>query len=228
MFYVDDGIFFAKDQKAIDKAIKDLRSKRKTKRKLVLDNQGDIKDYLGINFERLQDGRIKLTQPQIITNILEELGIDNRWTAKQTAASSTKILHHNAREKSADRKVDYQKVIGKLNFLEKSTRPDIAYAVHQCARFCSNPKESHVEALKYLGRYLKGTNNRGIILDPRESQSFNVWADADFLGNWNKEVAEVDPKHGKVDIRLPHHISQLSNIVVLKATNTSSAEQLRS
>jgi hypothetical protein len=29
----------------------------------------------------------------------------------------------------------YRSVIGKLNFLEKSTRPDISYAVHQLARY---------------------------------------------------------------------------------------------
>ena len=34
----------------------------------------------------------------------------------------------------------YRSVIGKLNYLEKSTRPDIVYAVHQCTRFSSNPR----------------------------------------------------------------------------------------
>jgi hypothetical protein len=32
----------------------------------------------------------------------------------------------------------YRSVIGKANFLEKSTRPDIAVAIHQCARFSSH------------------------------------------------------------------------------------------
>ena len=49
MIYVDDGLFFTKNSKDIDKAIKDLRNIRKTKRKLTLDDKGDIKDYLGIN-----------------------------------------------------------------------------------------------------------------------------------------------------------------------------------
>jgi hypothetical protein len=35
---------------------------------------------------------------------------------------------------------EYRHVIGKLLFLEKSTRPDISCAVHQCARHCANPK----------------------------------------------------------------------------------------
>jgi len=29
---------------------------------------------------------------------------------------------------------DYRSVVGKLNYLEEGSRPDIAYAVHQCAR----------------------------------------------------------------------------------------------
>jgi hypothetical protein len=33
----------------------------------------------------------------------------------------------------------YRSVVGKLNYLKKSTHPDIAYAVHQCARFSAEP-----------------------------------------------------------------------------------------
>ena len=39
----------------------------------------------------------------------------------------------------------YRTVIGKLLFLEKSTRGELAYSVHQAARFCEDPKESHTE-----------------------------------------------------------------------------------
>ena len=75
MFYVDDCLFFAGKPNDIENAIKDLRNIKKTKRRLTLDDQGDIKDYLGINFEKTPEGKIKLTQPQIIDDILEELGI---------------------------------------------------------------------------------------------------------------------------------------------------------
>ena len=197
MFYVDDGLFFAKDQRDIDKAIKDLRNTKKTKRKLTLEDQGDVNDYLGINFERLPDGKLKLTQPQIIDDILRELGIDDKWISKLVPASPTKILSRNINEDSVEPPFDYRKVIGKLNFLEKSTRPDIAYAVHQCARFCADPKQSHIDAVFYLGRYLKGTRHMGLIIDPNKKESFNVWADADFSGNWNKMTAELDSSTAK-------------------------------
>ena len=70
MFYVDDGLFFARRDKDIDKAIKYLQNVSKAKRKLTTDDQGDVKDYLGVNFEQLEDGCLKLTQPQIIKDVL--------------------------------------------------------------------------------------------------------------------------------------------------------------
>jgi len=75
--------------------------------------------------------------------------------------------------------------------LEKSTRPDIAYAVHQCARFSVEPKVEHANALKWLGRYLFGTRDKGLILRP-SSDTLDVYVDADFAGNWNFEDAMSD------------------------------------
>jgi hypothetical protein len=61
---------------------------------------------------------------------------------------------------------NYRQVIGKLLYLEKSTRPDISCAVHQCARFSANPKAKHAEAVKRIGRYLLGSQEKGLIMKP--------------------------------------------------------------
>jgi len=50
--------------------------------------------------------------------------------------------------------------------LEKSTRPDISCAVHQCARFCANPKTKHAEAVKRIGSYLLATKDKGLKMTP--------------------------------------------------------------
>ena len=76
--------------------------------------------------------------------------------------------------------------------MEKSTRPDIAYAVHQCARFSEQPRKTHAQAIRQIVRYLIGTRDKGIILDPKE-HSFIVWCDADFSGNWDASTASEDP-----------------------------------
>jgi len=69
---------------------------------------------------------------------------------------------------------------------------DIAYAVNQCARFSSDPKEHHGHAVRWIGRYLAGTKDKGLILNPK-NESFQVYVDADFSGNWSKDTAEWDP-----------------------------------
>ena len=46
--------------------MKDLSDIRKVKNRYVIEDQGDIKDYLGINLEYLPDGKIKLSQPHLI------------------------------------------------------------------------------------------------------------------------------------------------------------------
>jgi hypothetical protein len=75
--------------------------------------------------------------------------------------------------------------------LEKSTRGELAHALHQCARFSTSPKVSHAEAVKYIGRYLHRTKDEGIIFDPKE-HSFECWVDADFCGGWDPATAEHD------------------------------------
>jgi len=42
---------------------------------------------------------------------------------------------------------------------------------------------------KWLGRYLKGTRDKGMILKPTGT-SFDVYVDADFAGNWKQSEAE--------------------------------------
>nr|KYP57466.1 Copia protein [Cajanus cajan] len=49
-------------------------------------------------------------------------------------------------------------MIGSLLYLSAS-RPDIMFSVCLCARYQSNPKESHLSAVKRIMRYLLGTQN---------------------------------------------------------------------
>ncbi|KAL2243390.1 UNVERIFIED_CONTAM: Retrovirus-related Pol polyprotein from transposon TNT 1-94 [Sesamum indicum] len=59
-------------------------------------------------------------------------------------------------------KIPYSNVIGSIMFLMVCTRPDIAYAISCLSRYMSNPGPPHWEALKWLLRYLRGTDNIGI------------------------------------------------------------------
>ena len=79
-----------------------------------------------------------------------------------------------------------------MNFLEKSTRPDISCAVHQCAQFTADPKIQHGKVVKHIGRYLAGSAQQGLIYKPDITKSLECFVDSDFSGNWNKEDADSD------------------------------------
>ncbi|XP_070022184.1 secreted RxLR effector protein 161-like [Nicotiana sylvestris] len=75
----------------------------------------------------------------------------------------------------------YRGIIGSLLYLTAS-RPDIVFNVGLCARFQSNPKESHLKSAKRILRYLKGT--QGLVLYYPSGDNFNLieYADADYTG----------------------------------------------
>ncbi len=191
LVYVDDAILCGPSSKDIDDIIASL------KKDFDVTDEGEIDDYLGVKVTRPTKETIVLRQPHLIQQILDEVGMLPQSKTKDKAAPSSTILRRDLDGSPFQEKWDYRRIIGKLNFLEKSTRPEIAYAVHQCARFASNPRESHANAVKYLCRYLLGTKDEGIILHPDVSKSFEVHVDCDFAGNWVKEDAMDDPSTAK-------------------------------
>ena len=57
----------------------------------------------------------------------------------------------------------YQSVVGSLLYLSCWTRPDITFAVGNAARFCSKPTKQHWIAVKRIMRYLRGTQDYGLL-----------------------------------------------------------------
>ena len=75
----------------------------------------------------------------------------------------------------------YRGMIGSLLYLTAS-RSDIVFSVSLFARFQSNPKETHLKAVKRILRYLKHTPN--LALWYPKGCNFNLvgYADADYAG----------------------------------------------
>ena len=92
---------------------------------------------------------------------------------------------------------NYRSVTGKLNYLAQTTRPDIIFAVHQIAKYSSDPRLEHGEAIQYLVRYLKKTRDLGLKFKLDPSKGFECFCDADFSGNWNKAFAPHDSSTAK-------------------------------
>ena len=183
VLYTDDSIIAGPDEKEINQVVKDIQGAG-----LTITEEGDLQDFLGVNISRQPDGSIHLSQPHLIDQILKDLRLDNdKVNTKATPAASSKILGRHEDSEDFDGHFNYRSVIGKLNYLERGSRSDISYIVHQCARFTARPKKEHAEALKWLGRYLKGTREMGTVMTPQVGRDLEVYVDADFAGNWNPE-----------------------------------------
>ena len=196
--YTDDSILAGPDKGEVDEIIKLME-----KANLNITDEGNVEDFLGVNIDRRSDGTVKLSQPHLIKQILHDLKMDKQpLKMKDTPAASSKILCKHGDSDRFDNSFHYRSIIGKLNYLEKCTRPDIAYATHQCARFTENPRVEHGQAVRWIARYLKGTINEGIIMTPIKDEDLRSYVDADFSGNWSKDEAgdrdSARSRHGYV------------------------------
>jgi len=93
----------------------------------------------------------------------------------------TYILNNEDTRTKVDQKL-YRSMIGTLLYLTAS-RPHLLFSVCLCARFQSNPRESHLTDVKRIFRYLKGTTNLGLLY--RKSLDYKLvgFCDADFAGD---------------------------------------------
>ena len=220
--YTDDSILAGPDKAEIDDIIKQMETIG-----LNVTDEGSLEDFLGVNISTNDDGTIEMKQPHLIDQILKDLKMPNNIKGKPTPAPSSKILTHHEESEPFDRSFHYRSVIGKLNYLEKCTRPDISYAAHQCARFTENPRKMHAQSVRWLARYLKSTRDKGIIMTPDHNKDLEMHVDADFSGNWRKEESHIRDsarsRHGYV---ISYHgcpllwKSQLQSEIALSSTES--------
>ena len=71
ILYVDDACLVSPSNTLIDHEIKSLQSD------YDLTNDGELNDYLGTRFTKLDDGSVKLTMPRMLDRIFSLYGNEN-------------------------------------------------------------------------------------------------------------------------------------------------------
>ncbi|GJW26823.1 hypothetical protein Tco_0040634 [Tanacetum coccineum] len=72
----------------------------------------------------------------------------------------------------------FYSMVGSLMYLTAS-RPDLVFVVCMCARYQASPTKKHLEALKRVFRYLRGTINWGLWYPKDTAMVLTAYADAD-------------------------------------------------
>jgi hypothetical protein len=179
--YVDDTLLYSPKEAYINEVLEKLKALE-----MELEVEDSVAGFLGVHMERNEkDGSIKLTQKRLTKCIVDALNIGH-LPRKFTPAIRDPLVKDLDGDPPQGT-YSYASVIGMLQYLHSHSRPDITFAVSQCARFIHHTNRSHEQALERIGQYLKGTMDEGLILRPSGTLDIDCYVDADFAGLWPLE-----------------------------------------
>jgi hypothetical protein len=177
-------LLFSKTDVVLDSILASLE------KDFVITSQGSVGTYLRIDIKHTLDGHLELVQSGLINKIISACGLQDQSAEHLTPATS--ILQADLNGPPRKHSWNYRSLIGMLNYLASSTCPDIAFAVHQCALFPTNPHRVHELAIWRIVRFLKGTSTKGIILRPSPLKNLDCFIDTNFAGTWTSSTS-ADP-----------------------------------
>ena len=145
--YVDDIIFYTTNVSLCEEFSKFMHSE------FEMSMIGELNFFLGLQIKQLKEDTF-INQAKYIRDLLKKFNLEE-VKAKTTPMGSSIKLDMDKKGKLIDQ-TKYRDMIDSLLYLTAS-RPNIMYSVCLCARFQACPKESYLNAVKRIFRYLKGT-----------------------------------------------------------------------
>ena len=162
-----------------------------------------------MDITQLSDGTgFVMAQPFLIERVIKALNFDLSATKgpRDGVPAALALLTKDLDGPERKAAWHYRSVIGMLGYLQGTTRPDLSFATHQCARFNTCPKLSHEKAVKKIARYLLETADKGIIFRPDLSCGLECYVDAAFASGWKDN-----------DRDLPESVLSRTRFVILYA-----------
>ncbi|GJW93339.1 retrovirus-related pol polyprotein from transposon TNT 1-94 [Tanacetum coccineum] len=141
---------------------------------------GELNFFLGLQIKQLEDS-IFFNQSKYIKEMLKKFDLEDAKHTKTPMSSETKLTKDEDDESIDNTK--YRGMIGSLLYLTAS-RPNIMFSVCLWDRFQEDPKSSHLEAIKRIFRYIKGTTHLGLWYPKGTGVETIVYADSDHAGDY--------------------------------------------
>lgn len=169
--YVDDFIYFSSSRDVEKKFEKDFSSK------MDMDLNGPVTYFLGIKFTTQTDENgdvsIQLSQEAFIESLVQSTGLDGDGVTEPKTpyrigypVDKIKIEEYDLTTQHKMTHL-YQVLIGSLNWLSISTRPDISTITNMLAKYSNKPSRGHIDQAKRVIKYLKGTKSKGILFSSK-------------------------------------------------------------
>ncbi|KAI3771634.1 hypothetical protein L6452_02800 [Arctium lappa] len=170
--YVDDIIFGSTNPSLC------TRFAERMKKEYKMSMMGELTYFLGLQIKQSDKGTF-INQGKYVRDMLKKFDL-TQASAMKTPMAPPLTLNKDPSGKPVN-VTAYRGMIGSLLYLTAS-RPDIMYSTCLCARYQSEPKESHLIAVKRIFRYLKGTSNLGLWYPKDSGFDLTGYSDSDFAG----------------------------------------------
>ncbi|GKD46902.1 retrovirus-related pol polyprotein from transposon TNT 1-94, partial [Tanacetum coccineum] len=167
--YVVDIIFGSTCQELCDDFAKIMHDE------FEISMMGELNFFLGLQIKKLEDDMF-FNQSIYIKEMLKKFVLKDSKPMKTPMSMETKLIKDEKGESVDNTK--YRGMIGSLLYLTAS-RPYIMFSVCLCARFQEDPKTSHLEAVKRIFRYIKGTTHLGLWYPKGSDIETVVYAESD-------------------------------------------------
>ncbi|KAF7833216.1 putative mitochondrial protein [Senna tora] len=139
---------------------------------------GELKHFLGLEVDRSKEG-LFLCQQKYARDLLHKFGMLDCKPIATPMEVNAKLC--SAEGKNLEDVTMYRQLVGSLIYLTL-TRPDITY-VGVVSRFMQSPKKPHLEAVRRILRYVKGTLDYGMFYRKGPSCKLKGYSDADYAGD---------------------------------------------
>ena len=175
-----DDILLASQHINIIENIKDL-----IKKVYKATDMGEANHFLGLTIKRDRKMKIlEMNQQNKVTEYLEQHGVTDSKN-KETPLS---VPLDNEPNGEISERITYQKIVGQLQYLGSTTRPDLTQAASALARYNSCPSKIHWNALRGTLKYLNGTRELTLQYRATEEKTNNqilitAFSDADYANN---------------------------------------------
>ncbi|GKA79515.1 hypothetical protein Tco_0786111 [Tanacetum coccineum] len=137
---------------------------------------GELTFFVGLQVTQKDDG-IFISQDKYVDEILKKFGFLTVKTSS-TPMETSKLLLKDTEAEDVDVHL-YRSMIGSLMYLT-SSRPDIMFAICDCARFQVIPKGLHLYVVKRIFRYLKGQPKLGLWYPKDSPFDLEAYLDSDY------------------------------------------------
>ena len=143
--------------------------------------RGKIHDFLGVEYDFSEPGKVKLSMIEYIKKMLDEFSI-HFSEKEQTNNPATSNLFEEGKGETLDdfQKKEFHTFAAKNLFLCGRARPDIKHVVSVLCTRVKNPHTSDYDKLVRLMLFLHSTLNDKLILSADDLHVIKWWIDASF------------------------------------------------